>query len=192
MVYLSSDSQADSNASNGADWVQVGYGVGTVDAAEVDVAHVYMEKTDYTTGLTATFYNYTVGNQYFSVYFDGETDGNGRGQYFGTYGHGSDFHIIGKAWHVNPTAVRFFAQFEGETWSSSLENCPLSNWTLFGSTGDPNNIQKTASSKLIIDNTSSTQIDWSTSVATTNHNGYPGSYNLNTVSQYDLFEVSGS
>jgi hypothetical protein len=192
LVYISSQSQNDPNAAFGADWVQVGYGVGVADTAEVDVNHVYMEKNDYTTGPNATYYGYNTGNQPFSVYFDGETDGNGRGFYDGTYGSGSNFHIISKAWHVNPTKVQFWAQFEGATYTSSLENCPLSNWTLWGSTGDINNVQKTANTELTLDNTSSTQVDWSSSIATTYHFAYPGNYNEFTYAIYDLFKVWGS
>ena len=192
LLYLTSQSQADGNAPYGSDWVQVGYGAGTVDASEVDVNHVYMEKTDYTTSPTATFYSYDTGNQYFQVFWTQETDSSGRGQYYGVYGTGSDTHVISKAWHVDPNKVQFFAQFEGATDTSTVENCPLLNWGLLGSTGDINNVQENSNTELTIFNTQTSTVDWSPSIDTTNHDGYPGNYGLITWNEYDLIEIYGS
>jgi hypothetical protein len=192
LLYLSSNSSVDSNNSyDGYDWVQAGYGIGSVDAAYTSSTKVYEENEDYSTGgAVASYFTYSLGNHYYQMFFDGTTDSQGRGQYLAYYGLGSNQHYLGQSWEVNPTGNRFFAQFEGTTWNATY-NCPYIDWGLLGSTGNINSPTSTSSTQLQIYDNNPAWVQWNYANITTSANSPSGNYTLTTYDQFYLTEQQG-
>ena len=192
LLYLSSFSEADPNAGAGNDWLQVGYGVGAVDATATPTTMVYREESDYSTGSgpVAEFFDYNLANHYFQTYFQGETDSKGRGLYKAWYALGANQHFLGEAWEVDPTQNRFFGQFEGATAALNSDNCPSINWGLLGSTGNIDDVTSNAETELEILNSTPSWVQWAYGhISTTNH--LDGNYSLTTQELYYLFEPQG-
>lgn len=95
LAYLDASDQ-DPNLSLGQDWLQVGFGVGSVDNAFTYNAEVYVEDHDVNSNPTpyAAFYpQFSLGNDFFTTYFTGQYSGL-NGLYDGfisTPGSGSVF-----------------------------------------------------------------------------------------------------
>lgn len=195
LLYLSTFSTSDPNAGYGNDWVQGGYGIGSVDQTSTSDTDVYEESSDYSTdggqGPVAHFGDYDLGNHYFQAFYQGQTDGQGRGLYDMWYGLGANRVFIGSAWEVNPTGNQLYGQFEGEIDAGVDATCPLLNWGLLGSTGDINNPTSTASTQLNIRDNDPAWVQWAYGTITTTVN-LQGHYSLTTYEQFYLFEPAGS
>jgi hypothetical protein len=188
IIYLSSGSESDPLAVTGSDWLQAGYGIGTVDAATATSTEVYEEASDQNTqgGAVAHFYSYSLGNYWFETYYTGETNSQGYGLYQAWYVNSQNAYNLGSVWSINPEANSFSATFEGDTWAGT-ENCPSIGWGLLGSTGNINNVTSTSATQLDILTSAGSWVQWAAGrIATTKV--VTGNYSLTTYNQYYLFK----
>lgn len=189
LVYLSSQSQTDNATNPNSDWVQGGFGRGTVDGNQSNGYKVYAEAVDLNTpSPVAHWYgSLPIGNQYFWVDNTGQTGYNGRGLYR-AYQNG-DF--LGESWEINPLSTQFFAQGEGSNITSSSQTCVEIDDGMFGTNGDTLYAKWDSTTELYILNDNSNWIQWDyQNIAATVHEVGPA-YNVTTFKYVYAFDAHG-
>lgn len=194
LQYVSAQNKSDSKAGFGYDWLQAGYGVGHVDAAQTSTEEVYEESSDLNSsggnGPVAHFYADPLGNNLFVVYNTGQSGYGGTRDLYEAWEYsGSTAYGLGSSWQLTPKSDQLLAQIEGDNFASGSQACPSVGDALFGTNGQDGQ----AGDTMHVYNDSSTWVAWTpTNVpSTTTHLNSPP-YNLATTTQYDVFRAWGS
>ena len=175
---------ADSSAPyDGEDWIQGGYGIGTIDGVTTTDQVMYAEFTGPGTGPTPNYFpQYGLGNQFFESTISSTTSGS-----YGLYYMFDNSTEIADEWLINPTNTYQDANLEAEG-ASAVAACPAMSAGLFGTTGSKNSYNE-ASEIAIIRHSYSTAL-WQGEISTSEEQSSP--YTASYWLTYSAFNTYGS
>jgi hypothetical protein len=187
-IYVDSTSEPDPGVPPwNEDWIQTGFELGTAHNVYYSTTAAYDELYDINSYPNGIFHRYTQygagANEYFETFWNGLTDGNGRGLYY-AYLNTSD---LGSSRLMAPAGT---AQEAYQEIGASSTVCPDVSEALFGTTGTP--AKWNTSTELFFVSTSGTWTVWQGSSIATTTSGLQGPiYYAYYWATYQAFETYG-